>query len=137
MFEDLTCFIPKFQNNEFGEWIIDRDNDGSLEHPKQFPFVAYNRVVSEFEHAVYDFLDEHKAMELNRYSDILEKVGINWSSESMKSADVSELDGRTVMALILGAIRAERFCDGALLDFFRNGCITKWLSRLQQIDDQV
>ena len=33
-------------------------------------------------------------------------------------------------------IRAERFCDGVLLEFFKNGCISKWLSRLQEIDQQ-
>ncbi len=36
---------------------------------------------------------------------------------------------------IVGAIRAERFCDGALLGFLENGCVVKWLERLKQIDD--
>ena len=38
--------------------------------------------------------------------------------QAMSGADVSELDGQAVMALLLGAVRAERFCDGALLGFF-------------------
>ena len=41
------------------------------------------------------------------------------------------------MALIIGAIRAERFCNGALLGFFKDGSITKWLSRLKEIDEGV
>ena len=53
----------------------------------------------------------------------------------MKNADVSSLDGKTVVALLVGAIRAERFCDGALLDFFEDGSIVKWLSRLKEIDE--
>ena len=52
----------------------------------------------------------------------------------MKNANVNALDGTTVVALIVGAIRAERFCDGALLDFFESGCIEKWLERLAEID---
>ena len=36
----------------------------------------------------------------------------------------------------LGIIRAERFCEGTLLDFCKNGCIAKWLLRLQEIDKQ-
>ena len=137
MFEALTGFIPRFQNIEFGEWVIDSSSDGSPAHPKQFPFVAYDRAVSEFEHAVYHFIDEHKEMELNRYREILELANIECSSDVMESADVSRLDGKTVMALIVCATRAERFCDGALLGFFKNGCITKWLDRLEQLDMEV
>lgn len=41
----------------------------------------------------------------------------------MSAKDVSVLDGKCVMAMLLGAVRAERFCDGALLGFFKKGCI--------------
>ena len=41
------------------------------------------------------------------------------------------------MALIVGAIRADRFCEGALLSFFNNGCIIKRLERLEIIDGSV
>ena len=53
----------------------------------------------------------------------------------MEGADVSALDGKTVMALLVGAVRAERFCDGALLGFLETGCIGRWLQRLRQIDE--
>jgi len=36
----------------------------------------------------------------------------------------------------LGAIRAERFCDGALLSFLKDGYLTAWLKRLKDIDWQ-
>ena len=52
----------------------------------------------------------------------------------MSGTDVSELDGRAVMALLLGAVRAERFCDGALLGFFGDGSMRRWLLRLKEID---
>ena len=39
------------------------------------------------------------------------------------------------MALLLGAVRAERFCDGALLGFFEDGSIRRWLLRLREIDN--
>ncbi|WP_373738269.1 DUF6508 domain-containing protein [Jeotgalibaca porci] len=52
----------------------------------------------------------------------------------MKDADVSSLNAQCVLALLMGAVRAERFCDGALLDFFKSGYILKWLERLQNIE---
>jgi ADP-ribosyl-[dinitrogen reductase] hydrolase len=35
----------------------------------------------------------------------------------------------------MGAIRAVRFCDGALLEFCKDGSIIKWLGRLKEIDE--
>ena len=135
MFEDLTRFLPELQDGKFGEWIVDHENDGTPEHPIQLPFVAYNDLMTRFTEAVYRFNDQHKSMELNRYIAILEQSNIRRDLESMRTADVSVLDGRTVMAMIVGAIRAERFCDGALLELCKDGTLVKWLNRLQQIDD--
>ncbi len=134
MFEALTTFLPGLQDVENGIWISDKKNDGSPEHPKQFSFVAYDKTVIDLEQAIYQFIYDHKEMELTRYGEILAASNIEWSSDSMKKADVSVLDGRTVMALLVGTIRAERFCDGALLAFCEDGSIVKWLQRLKEID---
>jgi 3-oxoacyl-[acyl-carrier-protein] synthase III len=42
-----------------------------------------------------------------------------------KIADVANMDAKTVIALLIGAVRAERFCDGALLSFLKDGSITR------------
>ena len=136
MFEELTAFLPKLQDKNYGEWIVGKENDGTPEHPIQFPFVAYNRIVEDFMDAAYAFIDAHKEMELTRYHDILSESNIEWDSESMKNADVASLDGRTIMALIVGAIRADRFCEGALLGFFEDGSMFKLLNRLKAIDEK-
>ena len=73
-------------------------------------------------------------MELSHYGEILNKHGIKWNSSAMEAADISVLDGQVVMALLVGAVRADRFCEGALLDFLNDGSIKKWLMRLQEID---
>ena len=42
----------------------------------------------------------------------------------MKNADVSKLDAQAVMmALLVGAVRADRFCEGTYKVFIDNGCI--------------
>ena len=126
-FENLIKYLPLLEDDNIGTWIIDRENDGSPEHPIQMPFVNYSEMVHDFIKDVYDF-------ELTRYGEILEKNGLEWGSKSMSEADVSSLDGQCIMALIMGAVRAERFCDGALLGFFKDGSIKKWLERLKKID---
>ena len=55
MFESITSYIPKLQGEPYGEWFIDRQNDGSPEHPIQLPFVNYSRAVYELEDVLYNF----------------------------------------------------------------------------------
>ena len=56
---------------------------------------------------------------------------------SMCAADVSDFTGRQGVALLIGAVRAERFCDGALKEFVENGSVKRWLERLVEIDNST
>ena len=133
-FDILTKYIPAIQADRIGDWVIDKENDGTPEHPIQMPFVDYSEMIHNFISDVYTFIERNKDMELTRYGDILKANGLEWGIESMKNADVSNLRAQCVLALIMGAVRAERFCDGALLDFFKSGCILKWLERINSIE---
>ena len=133
-FESLTQYLPKLKDDSIGTWVIDRENDGTPERPIQMPYVNYSEMVDSFVMDVYAFMNDNKELELNRYGEILQQNGIEWGNVSMNNADVSNLDARCVLALIMGAVRAERFCDGALLGFFKDGSIRKWLERLKEID---
>lgn len=133
----LTDFIPKLQNIEYGKVQPEtQTGDGSMERPFTMPYVVYTDVVNDFVKAVYHFEKEHPEYGLNRYKNILEENGLEWSDSSMKGADVSKMDGKGVMALLIAAIRAERFCDGALLDFLKSGFVQKWLERLEELDNE-
>ena len=133
-FAELTKYLPLLEDDNIGTWIIDRENDGTPEHPIQMPFVNYSEMVHRFIDDVYDFSDNNKDFELTRYGEILERNGLEWGSKSMSEADVSSLDTQCVMALIMGAVRAERFFDGALFSFFKDGSIRRWLERLKELD---
>lgn len=135
MFESLTKHLPAIENAErFGNWVVDRESKGTMDDPIEMPYVNYGTTVADVEQAIYDFVDEYPEYELTHYYDILERNGLEWDSQAMSGADVSELDGQAVMALLLGAVRAERFCDGALLGFFEDGSMRRWLLRLKEID---
>lgn len=132
MYEKLTNLLPELSNSKAaGEWIADHENDGTKEHPLQFPFVVYAEAVTKLEDNIYAFEKEHPELSLGKYSAILEEQGVKWG---MRSADVSAFTGRQVAALLLGAVRAEHFCDGALKEFVENGSVKRWLERLVEID---
>ena len=48
---------------------------------------------------------------------------------------MTNLDAKAIIALLIGAARAERFCDGALLGFLKSGAITRWLKRLKELEE--
>ena len=133
-YERLTRYLAQLDDDNVGTWITDKENDGSPEHPIQMPFVNYSDMVHHFLDDVYEYVETCKDLGLNKYGEILERNGLEWGAKSMSEADVSKLDAQCVMALIVGAVRAERFCDGALLGFFKDGSIQKWLTRLKEID---
>lgn len=73
MYESLTCLIPALQNGQAGEWIVDRKNDGTKEHPIQFPFVSYGDAACKLIEEIHRFAEKHPEFELNQYQTILEK----------------------------------------------------------------
>ena len=134
MYESLTRMIPGLIE-EYGTLIVDNESKGTMDDPIHMPFVDYSPAVTELMKAVYAFKAEHPDFELTKYEEILNSNGLKWSWESMSEADVSNADGRLVMALLLGAIRADRFSEGTLLRFCEDGSVLRWLKRLQEIDD--
>ena len=118
MYEALTKYLTDFQGS---------DAD---------PTDAFYHAIPELKAAIQATADANPDFKLNRYGEILANNGIKWEYGSMSRANVSALDGQTVMALLMGALRAERFRDGVLFDFLKDGVLQRWLQRLQALDQQ-
>lgn len=136
-YDELTKYIPLIRDDSFGEWIFDKENDGSMEHPSHMPFVRYSSVIDALHEDIYKFCEAHPEYEHMRYKDTLEANGLAWGQKAMEEADVSDKDAKCVIALLMGMTRAERFCDGAMLAFLKKGCVLRWLERLKEIDEQT
>lgn len=131
----LTRYINLLENNNVGEWIVDKENDVSSERPMHFPFVSYSIAVHRLEDDIYKFAQESDEIVPSKYAKILQANGIEWNYDSMIKADASGLDAQCILALLIASLRAERFCDGALLGFIKNGAVIRWLKRLQELDE--
>lgn len=131
----LTKYINLLENDNAGEWIVDKENDGSSERPMHLPFVIYSITVDKLTDDIYKFAKESNEMVPSKYAEILQANGIEWSYDSMMKADASELDAQCILALLIASLRAERFCDGVLLGFIKNGAVIRWLKRLQELDE--
>lgn len=131
----LTKYINLLKNDNAGEWIVDKENDGSSERPMHLPFVIYSITVKKLADDIYKFVKESNEIVPSKYAEILQANGIEWGYDSMMKADASELDAQCILALLIASLRAERFCDGALLGFIESGAVARWLKRLQELDE--
>lgn len=131
----LTKYINFLENDNVGEWIVDKENDDSSERPIHVPFVSYSITVKKLADDIYKFAKESDEIVPSKYAKILQDNGIEWGYDSMIKADASGLDAQCILALLIASLRAERFCDGALLGFIKSGAVTRWLKRLQELDE--
>ena len=134
MFETLTKYIEQIKDIHSGQWVIDEENGGTPQHPIQMPYVSYDRVVFDLSDDVYKFHENHSEYDLGNYREILQRQGVYWGSESMCNSTVDDLNAEAILALIMGAVRSERFFDCVLLEFFDSGTKEKWLLRLKTFD---
>lgn len=56
---------------DFGEWFIDKENDGSMEHPIQMPYVMYFKTIDDFIDDVHRFVDLHEDMGMTDYRKVI------------------------------------------------------------------
>lgn len=135
MYERLTTFIPKLMKDDSDKWLSDTEIDVNPERLYQMPSVSRD-VIQGLTEEIYAFADAHPEYGLGHYGDILHQHGLDWSMKSMRAADVSGLDGQAVMALLVGAVRAEHYCTHPVLDLCEDGSIGRWLARLKELDEE-
>lgn len=82
-----------------------------------------------------EYVDNNEDLAVCNYREVLESYGLP-DEESMLAADVSELDARCALAMILYVVRGDRFCEGFLLRHLENGAMLKWMKRLKEIDGE-
>ena len=131
--DKLLGLLEQLETDHVGEWIIDKEHTGKEGDPIHLPYPKYSEVVHELIDAVYEFEHEHPEYELKKYGELLKARGLEWDLRSMENADVSNMDAQGIMALLMGMVRGERFCDGAIMAMIKSGAVKKWLLRLQEL----
>lgn len=131
-YEILTKYIELLSDDNFGEWFSNKETDDTTECSPQFPFFMYTEAVRALIEDILQFAEQN---DMKNYGEVLERSGIEWSAEAMSKTDTKALPKETIFALLLAAVRAERFCDGVLLELLKNGSVQRWLRALE--DDGV
>ena len=135
-FDKLLGFLEPLETDSVGEWIIDKEHKGTEDDPIHFPYPMYTEVVNKLIEAVYEFEHDNPEYELTKYGELLKERGLEWGQRSMENADVSNMDAQGIMALLMGMVCDERFCDGAIMGMIKSGAVKKWLLRLQELKER-
>ena len=130
MYEKLTVFLPKLEDKPAEESFAPYGTQISVSS------MYYDQIVGMFDDAIMQFVSDHEEMGLRQYYDIMESAGIMPNRDPMRHKGISSLDGRTTVALIVWAMRADRFSPGSLMQFCKDGSIVRCLRRLKQIDSE-
>lgn len=132
--EELIELIPQLQGSDFGGFAKEAGHAGTREDPIPWPHVEYKDGIDRLvEDAIYKIVYDNPELGLKSYSDILDENGLEWSDESLRVSNVSELDIRCLLAMVLAIVRGDRFCDGLLLAYMENGLLLSWLERIQEL----
>ena len=129
-YKSLTSLLPYLSDGSYGEWCGGKSKEDGVYFIQT---VHYNAAVREFQSALYEFADLHPDYDLYNYGKVMEEYGL----EMYDDTDVSRLDGKAVMALLMSAVRTDRFCEGALLELLEVGSIQRWIARLAELDREA
>lgn len=127
MYQTLTDYLSEIEKNTSNDWTVHGE--------EPVPYIEYIPLVGDFEEEIYNFVESHPEYGLGKYQYILRANGISGGIESIKNADVSKMDDKSVLALLVWAARAERYLTASWLDLFESGAVKKWLLRLREIDN--
>lgn len=135
-FDVLTRHMFRIENSDFSKWEFYEYRVGLRQDPVPEPFADYPESVYFLADDVDYFRVNHEEYGMERFLEILDENGIKWGRASMTDAQVEQLDGQGVMALLMGAVRAEYSRGGALIEFCKNGSVLRWLRRLKELDNE-
>lgn len=124
-YQNLTQFLPYFAGGQSGgEWRGGKQADGQV----IMPYVAYNEKIGEF-------IQKFSRSELadREYGEKMDACG--WWDESAMNAAIAEMSAEDVGTCITAIWRRDRFSEGTIWRFIKNGILAKLLARLKELDE--
>lgn len=125
-YQNLTRFLPYFAEGQSGgEWRGGKQADGQV----IMPYVAYDEKIG-------GFIQEFSRSELadRDYGEKMDARGW-WDEVAMDSA-IAEMSAEDVGTCITAIWRRDRFSEGTILRFIKNGILAKLLVRLKELDEE-
>ncbi|NMB38673.1 MAG: hypothetical protein GX994_03755 [Firmicutes bacterium] len=123
--ESLLKYNESFKDADFGDYIdLWKDETTGVLHVGG---MRYSDLVDSFLRDLYSLINSNRHLHLTDYQQIIEENGAQFDDK-----DLSSLNAQYILALIVRVVRADRFCEGTLLDNLESGYIQMLLERLAE-----
>lgn len=132
-FDKIIALIEPLRQDSHGKWHGGIEDKQPENNTFQMPFVVYTEIAHRLIFEIQEFVDQNPDYELRSYGKVLKERNIEFSQEAFNKVDLDNLDAQGVMAMLVGLMRAERFCEGTFLKNLQSGFIVKCIQRLEMI----
>ena len=124
-FDELTVFIEKLENDEYGYWT-EQKGSGTHEDPYILSHAVLSETVRDLIVTFYHFNDNHPEYDLNNYILYIQEHNLHGPVH-----DEDQMDEVTVLVMLMCIISGDRFCEGLLLNNLETGHVQNLLKRLK------
>ena len=94
-------------------------------------FDQYKSIEWKLQKELCRFEMKHPELEMNRFIKTLEENDLEWSMIEMHAADVSKLNLKAVLALLVGIFCSEKCIEESQYSFFQDKKIFQCIERLR------
>ena len=132
MFESLTRYLEILKDRDYGEFIPCEKDENGVYVLRGF---QYSKNVNMLEQDIYSFAEKHPKFNHTKYFKILEENNIDLQDPSLFKNKIQNLDPKIVFVVLFSLIRAEHFCEGAIMSSLKEGKIQECLKALMDFDN--
>ncbi|MCF1708695.1 DUF6508 domain-containing protein [Tabrizicola sp. J26] len=124
--EAITTFLPRLEDPAFrgGTWVHRKLSDGH----RQMPFVHYDRTIVELVEQAYQQQWVRRDLPWPKWSQTAEAKRFRDHPEEIAQATLEQL-----VLITTADIRADRFCEGRLLQMIESGMLLLIVRRMRAI----
>ena len=98
---------------------------------QEMSFDQYKSIEWRLQKELCRFEMKHPGLEMNRFIKILEENDLEWSMNEMHAVDVSKLNLKAVLALLVGIFCSEKCIEESQYSFFQDKKIFQCIERLR------
>lgn len=141
-YESLTKLIPEMEKDIFGEWNLEKEGECTEENTSIMPYVSFTPTAYTFFSEMGRIVEQHPEFNIYNYKEYLVQRGYisdgkgPFPIEKLQTVPSEKLNEEDIFAMCFAVQRSDRFCEGIMLKFFKDGTILAWLKRLAELDEQ-
>ena len=98
---------------------------------QEMSFDQYKSIEWRLQKELCRFEMKHPELEMNRFIKTLEENDLEWSMNEMHAVDVSKLNLKAVLALLVGIFCSEKCIEESQYSFFQDKKIFQCIERLK------